>query len=42
MQNLKSSGFHSDDELFEGNPKGLKKLINNLKFNNNFINKFKI
>ena len=28
MQNLKSSGFHSDDELFEGNPKGLKKLIN--------------
>jgi len=28
MVNLKSSGFHSDDELFEGNPKGLKKLIN--------------
>ena len=27
MQNLKSSGFHSDDELLEDNPKGLKKLI---------------
>ena len=27
MQNLKNVGFNSDDELFENNPKGLKKLI---------------